>query len=98
MKLLKNIGIVFLWIVFICSVLLVPQLISGQKEEKVKEVVARDSSEDNRPKLTSAQVAQLYDINDISIDDHSLPARSENNDTKTLRKDVTEVVEFLFAM
>ena len=98
MKLLKNIGIVFLLIVFICSVLLVPQLISGQKEEKVKEVVARDSSEDNRPKLTSAQVAQLYDINDISIDDHSLPARSENNDTKTLRKDVTEVVEFLFAM
>lgn len=97
MKLLKNIGIVFLLIVFICSVLFVPQLISGQKkEEKVKEVVTRDSSEDSRTKLTSAQVAQLYDNNDINIDEHSLPVRSENNDTKTLRKDVTEVVELLF--
>ena len=97
MKLLKNISIIFLLIVFICSVLFVPQLISGQKEEeKVKKVVTRDSSVDNRPKLTSAQVAQLYDNNDISVDDHSLPVRSENNDTKTLRKDVTEVVELLF--
>ena len=97
MKLFKNIGIVFLLNVFICSVLFVPQLISGQKEEeKVKEVVTRDSSVDNRSKLTSAQVVQLYDNNDISIDDHSLPVRSENNDTKTLRKDVIEVVELLF--
>lgn len=34
MKLLKNIGIVFLLIVFICSVLFVPQLISGQKKRR----------------------------------------------------------------
>lgn len=61
MKIFKGISTFFLLIVLTLSVVFIPQIISGQKEENImNEVIHLNYSVGNRTKLTSDQVALLY--------------------------------------
>lgn len=97
MKTLKSISIFFLLIVLTCGVVFIPQIISGQKEENIlNEVIHRNYSAGNRPRLTSEQVARLYYNREITIGYNSLPLSSENSDTETIRTDILYLIALLF--
>ncbi|MBE6738278.1 MAG: hypothetical protein E7566_06475 [Ruminococcaceae bacterium] len=95
MKILKIIFIFLLLVVLTCSVVFVPQFISGQKEENIlNEVIYLNYSAGNRPKLTSKQVARLYHNREVGVIYNSINTYSDYSDAS---KDlVIELIEQLF--
>lgn len=66
MKTAKTIIIVFLLIALTCSVVFVPQFLSGQKEKDALETVtSRSYSAGERTEIISEQVARLYYNNEV---------------------------------
>ena len=94
MKKLKYAGALLLLIVLTAGVVFIPQLISGQKEEqRLNEVVYRDYTASQRPKLTGEQVARLYCDRETDIRYNS----SQNDgDAEKIREDAMYLTESLF--
>lgn len=95
MKIFKGISTFFLLIVLTLSVVFIPQIISGQKEENImNEVIHLNYSVGNRTKLTSDQVALLYFNREVGDGYNS--SVQVNDQSYASQVNLSEIVELLF--
>ncbi len=88
MKTAKTIIIVFLLVALTCSVVFVPQFLSGQNEKDALDTVTKRSySAGERTEITSEQVARLYYNNEVVT----------NETTDTSKISVDDILDAVFS-
>lgn len=97
MRPIKGICMVVLLIALTCGVVFVPQMISGQKyDDIVNESYPRRYYADNRPHLTSEEVARIYYNHELSVGYSSSITISEDENADVIRDSLVDIIELLF--